>query len=67
MKITPQRDGKFILEPLSPKKSVSPLTKPSSKPELGRDQSSLQAEPKYNRFEPWNFSELILSQAKLNA
>jgi cell wall-associated NlpC family hydrolase len=65
MKVTPQRDGKFILEPLSPpKKPVSPLTKPSSKPDLGRDQSSLGSEPKYNRFEPWNFSELILSQAK---
>ncbi len=64
MKVTPQRDGKFILEPLSPKKPVSPLTKPSSKPELVRDQSALQPEPKYNRFEPWNFSELILTQAK---
>ncbi len=63
MKVTPQRDGKFILEPLSPKKPGTPLTKPSSKPDLGRDQSSLQ-EPKYNRFEPWNFSELILTQAK---
>jgi cell wall-associated NlpC family hydrolase len=64
MKVTPQRDGRFILEPLSPKKPVTPLTKPSSKPEIGRDQSSLQTEPKYNRFEPWNFSELILTQAK---
>jgi cell wall-associated NlpC family hydrolase len=64
MKVTPQRDGKFILEPLSPKKPVTPLTKPSSKPDLGRDQTSLQPEPKYNKFEPWNFSELILSQAK---
>lgn len=64
MKVTPQRDGKFILEPLSPKKPGTPLTKPSSKPDIGRDQSSLPAEPKFNRFEPWNFSELILTQAK---
>ncbi len=63
MKVTPQRDGKFILEPLSPKKSGT-LTKPSSKPDIARDQSSLREEPKYNRFEPWNFSELILTQAK---
>ncbi len=64
MKVIPQRDGKFILEPLSPKKSVTPLTKPSSKPDIGRDQSALSPEPKYNHFEPWNFSDLILSQAK---
>ena len=64
MKVTPQRDGKFILEPLSPKKPGTPLTKPSSKPDMGRDQSSLSPEPKYNRFEPWDFSELILTQAK---
>ncbi|MCX5888957.1 MAG: NlpC/P60 family protein [Deltaproteobacteria bacterium] len=64
MKVTPQRDGKFILEPLSPKKPGTPLTKPSSKPDIARDQSSLQTEPKYNRFEPWDFSELILTQAK---
>lgn len=64
MKVTPQRDGKFILEPMSPKKPGTPLTKPSSKPDIGRDQTSLPQEPKYNRFEPWNFSELILTQAK---
>jgi cell wall-associated NlpC family hydrolase len=64
MKVTPQRDGKFILEPLSPKKPGTPLTKPSSRPDIGRDKSSLLQEPKYNRFEPWNFSELILTQAK---
>jgi cell wall-associated NlpC family hydrolase len=64
MKVTPQRDGKFILEPMSPKKPGTPLTKPSSKPDIGRDQTSLPQEQKYNRFEPWNFSELILTQAK---
>ena len=64
MKVTPQRDGGFLLQPLSPKKPVTPITKPSSKPILEGNTSSLQTEPKYNRFEPWNFSELILAQAK---
>ncbi len=64
MKVTPQRDGKFILEPLSPKKPGTPMTKPSSKPDTLRDQTSLSQEQKYNHFEPWNFSDLILTQAK---
>lgn len=66
MKVTPQRDGGFLLQPLSPKKPVAPLSRPSSQPaSLGKDtSSSLQNEPKYNRFEPWNFSDLILTQAK---
>jgi len=66
MKITPQRDGGFLLEPLGPKKTKpgSPLTKPSSQPaDARRDVSFPQTEPKYNKFEPWNFSELILTQA----
>lgn len=64
MKVTPQRDGGFLLQPLTPKKPVAPLTKPSSKPaDLERHTSALQTEPKYNRFEPWDFSELILAQA----
>ena len=29
MKVTPQRDGRFLLEPLTPKKTLStPLTQP---------------------------------------
>ena len=63
MKVVPQRDGKFLLEPMGPKKTPSPVTKPSSKPEVGRDRVS-SADPQYNRFEPWNFSDLVLSQAK---
>jgi cell wall-associated NlpC family hydrolase len=39
------------------------LSKPSPKTKLGREQSSLR-EPKYNRFEPWNFSDLILTRAR---
>ncbi|HEY9074530.1 MAG TPA: C40 family peptidase [Desulfobaccales bacterium] len=65
MKVTPQRDGGFLLQPLTPKKPVAPLTKPSSSPAaLERNTSSLQTEPKYNRFEPWDFSDLILAQAE---
>ena len=67
MKITPQRDGNFLLEPLSPKKTKpsSPVTRPSSQPaDTTKDISALQVEPKYAKFEPWNFSDLILTQAK---
>ncbi len=64
MKVVPQRDGKFLLEPMSPKKPGAPMTKPSSKPDVGLNKAATQQEAKYNRFEPWNFSELILTQAK---
>jgi cell wall-associated NlpC family hydrolase len=65
MKVTPQRDGGFLLEPLTPKKKT-PLLRPSSKPsDQGKDLSAVpQREPKYNRFEPWDFSDLILAQAE---
>jgi cell wall-associated NlpC family hydrolase len=62
MKVTPQRDGKFVLEPLTPKKTVSPPITQPSKQEAKNDRVS-SAPPKYNTFEPWNFSELILSRA----
>jgi cell wall-associated NlpC family hydrolase len=62
MKVTPQRDGRFLLEPLTPKKTPStPITQPS-KQEVKSDRIS-SASPKYNTSEPWNFSELILTQA----
>jgi cell wall-associated NlpC family hydrolase len=62
MKVTPQRDGKFVLEPLTPKKSTNtPITQPA-KPEVKSDRISSNP-PKYNTSEPWNFSELILSRA----
>jgi len=67
MKITPQRDGNFLLEPLSPKKTKpnSPFTRPSSQPaDASKDMTGSQVEPKYAKFEPWNFSDLILTQAK---
>jgi cell wall-associated NlpC family hydrolase len=64
MKVTPQRDGGFLIEPLSPKKkTVTPLTRPSSA-DARKDLSALQTEPKYAKFEPWDFSELVLAQAE---
>jgi cell wall-associated NlpC family hydrolase len=63
MKVTPQRDGRFLLEPLTPPKTLkTPLSQPS-KPEEKSDRISSNP-PKYNTSEPWNFSELILTQAK---
>ncbi|MBM4301106.1 MAG: NlpC/P60 family protein [Deltaproteobacteria bacterium] len=63
MKVTPQRDGKFMLEPLTPKKILNtPLSKPPKQEDVSDRRSSNP--PKYNTSEPWNFSELILTQAK---
>jgi cell wall-associated NlpC family hydrolase len=63
MKVIPQRDGRFLLEPLTPKKTIkTPLSQPPKKEERNDRVSS--ASPQYNRFEPWDFSDLILSQAK---
>jgi len=62
MKVTPQRDGRFLLEPLTPKKTPSPPITQPSKQEVKSDRIS-SASPKFNTFEPWNFSELILTQA----
>jgi len=62
MKVTPQRDGRFLLEPLGPKKPQSPLSR-TSNPTAPVEQVSA-AERNYNRFEPWDFKELILTQAK---
>jgi cell wall-associated NlpC family hydrolase len=63
MKVVPQRDGNFLLEPMGPKKRVTPLSGPSSKLSVGSDRVAAR-EPKYNRFEPWDFSDLVLTQAK---
>ena len=63
MKVTPQRDGRFLLEPLTPKKTLNtPLSQPPRQEDKNDRVSSTP--PKYNTSEPWNFSELILSQAK---
>jgi cell wall-associated NlpC family hydrolase len=60
MKVIPQRDGRFLLEPLGPKKKTRPLSSTAAPRPAAEVASS---DRHYNRFEPWNFSELILSQA----
>jgi cell wall-associated NlpC family hydrolase len=64
MKVTPQRDGKFLLEPLTaPKKTITtPLSQPA-KPEDKNDRVSSTSRG-YNTFEPWDFSQLVLSKAQ---
>ncbi|MBM4284799.1 MAG: NlpC/P60 family protein [Deltaproteobacteria bacterium] len=62
MRVIPQRDGRFLLEPLKPKKPEAPATRPRSGSSGSPDQSS--APPSYHKFEPWNFSDLILTRAR---
>lgn len=62
MRVTPQRDGRFLLEPLSPKKPTQPTPRPGSQLNRGNETSAATSR-EYNRFEPWNFSDLILTQA----
>jgi len=63
IKVIPQRDGKFLLEPLSPKKTITtPLSQP---PKQSEESDRISSEiHKYNTFEPWDFSELVLGMAK---
>lgn len=62
MKIIPQRDGRFLLEPLTPKKDkVGPLSGPTSKLD---DKEKVVPGRGYNLYEPWNFRELVLTMAK---
>ncbi len=62
MRVIPQRDGRFLLEPLTPKKKASPGSRPTSKLDKKRDVAP--GGRGHNRFEPWNFQDLILSLAK---
>lgn len=61
MRVIPQRDGKFMLEPLTPKKDLSPPIRPTSRLEHRVPPSLGQG---HYKFEPWNFQELIMSRAK---
>ena len=63
MRVTPQRDGRFLLEPLSPKKPAPPAPRPGSQLNT-RQEPPAPSSRDYNRFEPWNFSDLILTQAR---
>jgi hypothetical protein len=58
MKVIPQRDGRFLLEPLGPK----PKTGPNSK--LDQKENVASGGRGYNLYEPWNFRDLVLSMAK---
>jgi cell wall-associated NlpC family hydrolase len=58
MKVTPQRDGRFLLEPLGPKPKVGPNSKADEKKDVASGGKG------YNRYEPWNFRDLVLSMAK---
>jgi cell wall-associated NlpC family hydrolase len=62
MRVIPQRDGRFLLEPLRPKKKVDPLIPPTSK--FDHHQNLDSAGRGYNLYEPWNFRELVISLAK---
>jgi|UniRef100_A0A7C3WTI4 cell wall-associated NlpC family hydrolase len=59
MRVIPQRDGRFLLEPLKAPKDLR-LTGPTSKLE----EKPAPASRGYNKFEPWNFQDLILTRAK---
>jgi hypothetical protein len=62
MKVIPQRDGRFLLEPLSPKPKVGPISRPSSS--LDEKKDVVPGGRGYNLYEPWNFRELVLTMAK---
>jgi len=62
MKVIPQRDGRFLLEPLAPKKDrIGPLSGPTSKLD---PKDKVVPGRGYNLYEPWNFRELVLAKAK---
>jgi cell wall-associated NlpC family hydrolase len=64
MRVIPQRDGRFMLEPLTPKKPGTPVSRPNSRDNRKEATPSSSSQGQYNKFEPWNFSELILAQAR---
>jgi cell wall-associated NlpC family hydrolase len=64
MKVIPQRDGRFLLEPLTPKTpkdKLGPLSGPTSRLD---DKDKVVPGRGYNLYEPWNFRELVLAMAK---
>jgi hypothetical protein len=58
MKVIPQRDGRFLIEPLGPKPKVGPSSK------LDKEKDVASGSRGYNLYEPWNFRDLVLSMAK---
>ncbi len=61
IRVVPQRDGRFLIEPLSPKKPGGTLSHTS--PTRGKEVPQLPP-TKYLTSEPWNFSELIMAMAQ---
>jgi cell wall-associated NlpC family hydrolase len=70
MRITPQRDGRFLLEPLGPQKAIgntknsSTLDRQMAPMRRGDDYSAAQSSPGSPISPRWNFSELLLTLAK---
>lgn len=58
MKVIPQRDGRFLIEPLGPKPKVGPNSK------LDKEKDVASGDRGYNKYEPWDFRDLVLSMAK---
>jgi hypothetical protein len=58
MKVIPQRDGRFLIEPLGPKPKVGPNSR------LDKENNVASGGRGYNLYEPWNFRDLVLSMAK---
>ena len=71
MKITPQRDGRFVLEPLGPQKALGP-SKPQSTVDRQMvptrssrdDHSAVKPDGNAPIYPRWNFPELLLTLAK---
>ena len=74
MKITPQRDGRFMLEPMGPQKALGP-SKPNSTVDRqvaptaptrrsGDDYSAVKPNENSPIYPRWNFPELVLTLAK---
>ena len=72
MKITPQRDGRFVLEPLGPQKALGPsrshstVDRQMAPTQSSRDNySAVKPDGKGGPIYPrWNFPELLLTLAK---
>ena len=60
MKVIPQRDGRFLIEPLKPK----PKTGPNSKLDKEKKNEVASGGRGYNLYEPWDFRDLVLTMAK---
>ena len=63
MKVIPQRDGNFLLEPLTPPKKTSTTPLSESYNTANDDWIASQIR-RYNTFEPWGFRSLVLAMAK---